>query len=328
MESLDLIDAFDDCVDRLYAGQSLQDCLRAYPQYADTLHPLLMTAQTVRAARPPIPAGAESRVRKRVMSAMRQSSAAPRWRTSARLRLVAAAMVAVVCAGLLFAWLDRKPNPPLRIVPLTTTTATTTFTPTATATVTATASASATASPAATATSSPSLTSTASASPTKTPTRTPSGTPSPTPEQVCMVTVQVSSANLRSGPGTGYVAIGVALNGESFDVLALHVSGEWVMIATPSGEGWIASSLGELSGDCTGIPLSGQELHNAPTPTSPPTGGVLPTLAPDSSAPTDDHGGGSDNAPEPTDDHGGSADDAPEPTDDHGGDSGGHSGND
>ena len=315
MESLDLIEAFDDCVDRLYAGQSLQDCLRAYPQYAAVLRPLLMTAQTVRAAQPPIPAGAESRVRQRVMSAVRPSSAALRWPSSARLRLVAAAIVAVICAGLLFVWLDRKPNTPLRTVPLSTTTATATFTPTATATltVTATASASATASPTATATSSPSPTMTASASPTKTPTRTPSNTPSPAPDPVCRLTVQVSSANLRSGPGTGYGVIGVALSGESFDVFALHVSGEWVMIAAPSGEGWIASNLGELSGDCAGIPLSDQELRNAPTPTSPPAGGAAPTFAPDSPAPTDDHGGGADDAPEPTDDHGGS---------------GGHSGSD
>ncbi|MBL8160415.1 MAG: VWA domain-containing protein [Anaerolineae bacterium] len=46
-EQRQLLDAFDDCVDRLNAGDSLDDCLRDYPQHAERLRSLLGVGQLV-----------------------------------------------------------------------------------------------------------------------------------------------------------------------------------------------------------------------------------------------------------------------------------------
>ncbi|MCU0498743.1 MAG: LysM peptidoglycan-binding domain-containing protein [Anaerolineae bacterium] len=41
----ELLNAFEDCLNRLQAGESVAACLRLYPQYADQLRPMLQTAQ-------------------------------------------------------------------------------------------------------------------------------------------------------------------------------------------------------------------------------------------------------------------------------------------
>lgn len=41
IRNLGIVDAFDDCIDRLARGQSLQACLEVYPQYAAELAPML-----------------------------------------------------------------------------------------------------------------------------------------------------------------------------------------------------------------------------------------------------------------------------------------------
>lgn len=47
-----LIEAFNDCAERLRAGESLDDCLRRYPQYAGKLRPILLGVEAVGRARP------------------------------------------------------------------------------------------------------------------------------------------------------------------------------------------------------------------------------------------------------------------------------------
>ncbi|MEM9953480.1 MAG: LysM peptidoglycan-binding domain-containing protein [Chloroflexota bacterium] len=42
MSEITLQDALNDCIDRLATGQSIEDCLTNYPQYADQLRPLLV----------------------------------------------------------------------------------------------------------------------------------------------------------------------------------------------------------------------------------------------------------------------------------------------
>jgi len=49
-----LIEAFNDCVERLQAGESLEECLRRYPQHAAELRPILLGTEAVRRARPSI----------------------------------------------------------------------------------------------------------------------------------------------------------------------------------------------------------------------------------------------------------------------------------
>lgn len=47
MRPQDITDIFEDCVNRIASGQSIDHCLRAYPAYADILQPLLEAGQYV-----------------------------------------------------------------------------------------------------------------------------------------------------------------------------------------------------------------------------------------------------------------------------------------
>ena len=71
----------------------------------------------------------------------------------------------------------------------------------------------------------------------------------------CRFEVHVSSANLRSGPGTGYDVMGYALEGEGYAVAAVDATGAWVQVQTPTGAAWVAASVGELD-DCAALPVS------------------------------------------------------------------------
>jgi len=48
MASRDIIDIFEDCTQRIASGQSIEDCLRVYPEYAAQLRPLLETQASLR----------------------------------------------------------------------------------------------------------------------------------------------------------------------------------------------------------------------------------------------------------------------------------------
>ncbi|MEQ8675025.1 MAG: LysM peptidoglycan-binding domain-containing protein [Aggregatilineales bacterium] len=48
MAGRDILEAFNDCVDRLARGEGIEDCLRAYPQFAAELAPMLETGLLVR----------------------------------------------------------------------------------------------------------------------------------------------------------------------------------------------------------------------------------------------------------------------------------------
>ena len=118
----------------------------------------------------------------------------------------------------------------------------------------------------------------------------------------CWFTVSASSANLRSGPGTGYTAVGYGFAGDDYTVLAQHTTTQWFQVQTDSGEAWIAASVGQLSGDCTGLPMSNASLMNS-APSVPETGdGLSPTPG------EDDGSGGGATLSTPDDNHGGSDD--------------------
>jgi LysM repeat protein len=80
MAGLNLQDAFNDSVDRLAAGQSIEDCLRAYPQHAPDLRPMLEAGQLIRSAGfAPVEVNlAQQRARLRVQQALRTT---PIWRS-------------------------------------------------------------------------------------------------------------------------------------------------------------------------------------------------------------------------------------------------------
>ncbi len=69
----------------------------------------------------------------------------------------------------------------------------------------------------------------------------------------CEFEVEVGSASLRSGPGTGYPVIGYAFDDDELPVLAVDKTGTWIKVATVTGEAWIAASVGELEDDCGGL---------------------------------------------------------------------------
>jgi hypothetical protein len=100
----DLTSAFNDCLDRLNRGQSIEDCLHAYPQDAAQLRALLETVWVVRRAAPPeASAAARARVRAQVMQAaaqMEQSPRRPFW-TVQRLGFAASLVVVLAVVGIL-----------------------------------------------------------------------------------------------------------------------------------------------------------------------------------------------------------------------------------
>jgi hypothetical protein len=99
MSDQGLLEAFNDCLDRINAGQSLNDCLSRYPQYAAALRPMLEVGKLVeRAQVSPFEVDtAQARVRARMVEQLRVSrqKSAPAY---ARLALLAASLVITLAA--------------------------------------------------------------------------------------------------------------------------------------------------------------------------------------------------------------------------------------
>lgn len=106
MEERDLISAFDDCVDRLHRGESLDACLRAYPHYAADLRPLLLTGRALRQVRidPVEVQAAQARGRAKVIAAMQPPTLTLERpaRRSPYLRLVTLAASLILMLGVFF----------------------------------------------------------------------------------------------------------------------------------------------------------------------------------------------------------------------------------
>lgn len=67
----------------------------------------------------------------------------------------------------------------------------------------------------------------------------------------CNATVIVSSANLRSGPGTGYSVLGYAYRGENYPVGGQNREDSWIVVGTPNGSSaWLALSAAQIQGAC------------------------------------------------------------------------------
>ncbi len=82
--------------------------------------------------------------------------------------------------------------------------------------------------------------------------------------------------NVRYGPGVDYPRVGVAREGERFEVIARHTQLPWVQVrypAAPNGLGWVATDLLEIQGDIYSLPSISQTAFNLPTLT--PTSAVV-----------------------------------------------------
>ncbi len=93
-----LLDAFDDCLTRLKAGETVGDCLRAYPDLAADLRPMLDVAQTaMTVSRVPRPAQMRSRAQFLTAAAQKklQPAVAGWWRGLSTVMALAATAVMV-----------------------------------------------------------------------------------------------------------------------------------------------------------------------------------------------------------------------------------------
>ena len=66
-EAVTLEDALDDCVDRLMDGATVDACLASHPLHADSLRPLLETADRLRQVEQPVAEAAAVAKGKRAM---------------------------------------------------------------------------------------------------------------------------------------------------------------------------------------------------------------------------------------------------------------------
>jgi LysM repeat protein len=190
----DFVNALNDCIDRLNAGERLEDCLRRYPRHAAALRPLLMAGQSVRQAQadPYTVAAARARVRGRIELAaarpIRGARRRPVWSPLALAASLVLVLAAVFAGGsAVLNSLQSQPTPTMIVLP----SATPSEQPNLTATPTSSGTPSETPTPTLTAT--PTLTPTGTSSPSATPspsrtpplTATQTRTPSPT---VCVPT--------------------------------------------------------------------------------------------------------------------------------------------
>lgn len=93
---------------------------------------------------------------------------------------------------------------------------------------------------------------------TATPTPTETATPSPTatPEACNVVpSITAGAVNVRSGAGTNFNMVGAIRVGQAFPALAQTEDGFWLMLDLDGVDGWVASSLAHLEGDCAALPV-------------------------------------------------------------------------
>lgn len=79
----------------------------------------------------------------------------------------------------------------------------------------------------------------------------------------CSATVNVSSINLRTGPGTGYSVTGYGYRNEVFPVGGRNPENSWIVIGTDSGSAWMSLGGSDLSGACDTLAIYNIPLRNA-----------------------------------------------------------------
>jgi uncharacterized protein YraI len=113
--------------------------------------------------------------------------------------------------------------------------------------------------------------------PTATATQAVAETPAPTatPDNTVRITT-LQNMNVREGPGTGYPVLGSAPAGTITKVTGRNADGSWVQVERPSGagSGWIYTSLTDVVGDVSSMPV-------IDVPPPPPPVAVAPTSPPE-----------------------------------------------
>lgn len=198
-----MIEVFNDCVERLHAGQSVEDILHQYPNYADSLRPMLEITRGIQRMRAPSAEIAESQNRLR-SEVLREFRAVPMRRTYTLpplLNLAAVLLLTCLCmigggAGLVATGIIDLDNDDIRF---TTPSAQPTLTYSPTVSMTATFTLTGSATPSATVTAS--VTRTPTSSPTASPSR--SSTPTATASSTrTLTTTRTMTASRTNTPST------------------------------------------------------------------------------------------------------------------------------
>ncbi|MBI5669471.1 MAG: serine hydrolase [Chloroflexi bacterium] len=93
--------------------------------------------------------------------------------------------------------------------------------------------------------------------------------PTATPSAASGVTGRVTGEiNVRYGPGVDFPRVGVAREGETFEITGWHTQLPWLQIrypTAPNGFGWVAKDLLEIQGDVFSLPSISQTRFDLPT---------------------------------------------------------------
>jgi len=99
MGEQNLLNAFEDCIRRMTAGQTVDECLQSYPQFAAALRPMLEAGQLVQRARPPAAEVREAQDRVRFRVTQRVVTGKPRRLTPRLMPMVASILIVFALAA-------------------------------------------------------------------------------------------------------------------------------------------------------------------------------------------------------------------------------------
>ncbi|HVU12891.1 MAG TPA: CARDB domain-containing protein [Phototrophicaceae bacterium] len=117
----------------------------------------------------------------------------------------------------------------------------------------------------------------------------PSATPIPAESDTatCTATPNIQgSVNLRSGPGTQYLAESALPVGQIAQVMAVWTYGGWYQVSFNGGTYWLGSTVVTLNGNCNALPRVAAPVGAPLAPTAVPTSTPTPMASP-TNLPTD-----------------------------------------
>ena len=120
----------------------------------------------------------------------------------------------------------------------------------------------------------------------------PTETPIPAP---CTAQVTSPSANIRSGPGTGYSILSVGYKNDIETVGGVNTQGDWLLVQTKTATGWISTQVTTTVGECSHLTAFNIPTMNAAlaTPVVPlPSVGIAPPSIGGGSYSAPSNGGG------------------------------------
>jgi uncharacterized protein YraI len=103
------------------------------------------------------------------------------------------------------------------------------------------------------------------------PSPTPEPLPTDTPAPASPMVIVQQNMNVRGGPGTNYPVVGSATQGDNSKMTGRNDDGSWIQVEYPSadGKGWVYTSLVDVSGDASSLPVAQASMD--PLPPAPPT---------------------------------------------------------